>query len=152
MVRLADTWGDFWNNINHERALAMSRNYFVGCVMSLLVVLASAGIAREKATLRYDDGSQDSKRSMAGGGHAVRFECPDGEKWYLEAIAVYGSRYGTAKAPEEDFQVVVASDDLSQRLEFDKPYKLFRRREPEWVRIQGRSGRGAKFLPYCRIF
>jgi hypothetical protein len=72
---------------------------------------------------------------MTGGGHAVRFECPDGEKWYLQAVAIHGSRYGAAKAPAEDFQVVVANDILTQRREFKMPYSLFKRGKEEWVKF-----------------
>ncbi|MCG8448552.1 MAG: hypothetical protein MI725_03100 [Pirellulales bacterium] len=106
----------------------------VFCIIALLIMVQSAEAAKT-ATLKHDDGSQEGKRSMTGGGHAVRFECPDGETWYLKALSIHGSRYGAGKAPNEDFKVVVASDDLKRRQEIGKPYSLFKRGKEEWVRF-----------------
>jgi hypothetical protein len=92
-------------------------------------------MAAETTILKHDDGSQENKRSITGAGHAVRFECPDGEKWYVSALSVHGSRYGTPQAPDEDFQVVVASEDLTQRREIKKPYSLFKRGPEDWVKF-----------------
>ncbi len=103
-------------------------------VVLLTLVVAHADAA-ERVTLKHDDGSQESKRSMTGAGQAVRFECPDDQKWYVRAISVHGSRYGAAQPPNEDFQVIVANDDLSQRQEINRPYRLFKRGKEDWVRI-----------------
>jgi hypothetical protein len=104
-------------------------------VALLATLFAQSARAAETTTLKHDDGSQESKQSMTGAGHAVRFECPDKEKWYVKAISIHGSRYGTPSAPNEDFQVIIASDDLSRRQEINKPYKLFERGKEEWVRF-----------------
>ena len=104
-------------------------------LISSLFMLTQSAYAASHATLRHDDGSQEDKRSMTGGGHAVRFECPDDDSWYIKAISVYGSRYGMPRAPDEDFKVVVASDDLTRRQEMGRPYKLFERGREKWVRI-----------------
>ena len=109
-----------------------TRNVLLICSLILLVQPA---FAAKTATLRHDDGSQEDKRSMTGGGHAVRFECPDDEKWYVKSISVYGSRYGSYKAPEEDFKVVVASEDLSKRQDMGRPYRMFERGKEKWVKI-----------------
>lgn len=101
----------------------------------LIALTTSWAAAAEPTTLKHDDDMQDSKRSITGAGQAVRFECPNDEKWYLTAISIHGSRYGTPAAPNEDFQIVVANDDLSQRQQFDKPYRLFKRGEEKWVKI-----------------
>lgn len=101
----------------------------------LITLTASWAAAAEPATLKHDDNMQDSKRSITGAGQAVRFECPTDEKWYVTAISIHGSRYGTPAPPNEDFQIVVASDDLSQRQMFDKPYRLFQRGDEKWVKI-----------------
>jgi hypothetical protein len=104
-------------------------------VVSILVALVATSAGAAETTLKHDDGTQESKRSMTGAGHAVRFECPDGEKWFVKAVSIHGSRYGSPKAPNEDFKVVVANDDLSQRQEIARPYKLFERGKEDWVRV-----------------
>lgn len=109
---------------------------FFSILVVMFVFSVSSPAAQAKiVTLQHDDGSQEGKRSMTGGGHAVRFECPDDKTWYLKAVSVHGSRYGTAKAPNEDFQVVVASDDFKQRREIYRPYKLFKRGDEKWTRF-----------------
>ncbi len=106
------------------------------CALTTFLLMIAAQVASaEIKLLKHDDGSQDSKRSMTGAGHAVRFECPDGKKWYVTGIRLHGSRYGTAQPPNEDFKIVIASDDLSQRVEINKPYSLFERGKEKWVRI-----------------
>ena len=104
-------------------------------VIPFSLVIAQTALAAGTTILKHDDGSQEDKRSMTGGGHAVRFECPDKEKWYVKAVSVYGSRYGSPKAPEEDFRVMVASEDLASRQEMGRPYKLFERGKEKWVRV-----------------
>jgi hypothetical protein len=101
----------------------------------LLHVLAQPAAAERTTCLKHDDGPQEDKRSMTGAGHAVRFECPNGEKWYVEAVSIHGSRYGTPRAPDEDFQVVIANNDLTQTSEIKKPYSLFKRGKEDWVRF-----------------
>ena len=107
----------------------------VAWLVLCFVVLAGQTFGEKMVCLKHDDNSQESKRSMTGAGHAVRFECPDDEKWYVKALSVHGSRYGTPRAPNEDFQVLVASDDLQRRIEVKKPYSLFKRGKEKWVRF-----------------
>lgn len=104
--------------------------------MVLLHFVALAAIAAEPICLRYGDDTQETKRSMTGAGHAIRFECPEPGNWRLTAIEVHGSRYGTPKAPSEDFKVVIANNDLTKRVELARPYRLFERGPEEWVRIR----------------
>lgn len=103
-----------------------------------LIGVGRTGMSADKALLKYDDNSQEDKRSMTGAGHAVRFECPDDDVWYVTGINVRGSRYGTAQPPSEDFKIVIASDDFSQRAEVEQPYSLFERGNEKWVRINFR--------------
>ena len=113
----------------------MTTHIRVFWVFSLLVLLIQPVAEAKTVCLKHDDGSQESKRSMTGAGHAVRFECPEGETWYLKAVSVHGSRYGTQKAPHEDFQILIANDDLSRRQEVKKPYSLFKRGKEKWVKF-----------------
>ena len=109
------------------------RKYLIVCFFTLLACSATADAQTIK--LQHGDGIQDSKRSMTGAGHAVRFECPDEEQWYLSAVAVHGSRYGTKTPPRDKFSVLVASEDLKSYLRIPKPYSVFKRGEPKWVKI-----------------
>ena len=108
-------------------------------ILSVLLVMSfSVGYAcaQEKICLQYDDDSQDSKKSMTGAAHGISFSCPDDEQWYLTSVAVYGSRYGSRKAPREDFSIVVASEDMKSVASFDRPYSLFERSNPDWIDIE----------------
>ena len=93
------------------------------------------GFAESPVRLKHDDGSQEGKQSMTGGGHAILFECPDDEQWYVSEIAIHGSRYGTPRSPREKFEVVVASEDLQNVAKTKKPYSLFDRGDPTWVKF-----------------
>lgn len=105
------------------------------CVVATLLLVVAQEAAADKKLLKHDDGSPEGKRSMTGAGHAVQFECPDSGKWYVTGIRLHGARYGTAQAPSEDFLIVIASGDLSQRVEIKKPYSLFERGKEKWVRV-----------------
>jgi RNA polymerase sigma factor (sigma-70 family) len=92
----------------------------------------SDGQARE---LALDDGTMKGKRSIAGGGHAVRFEAP-GEGWTLTAVKVHGSRYGYPRPPQEDFKVFLCDEKFQPIAEFAFPYSKFERGEPKWVTLE----------------
>ena len=92
----------------------------------------SDGEARE---LALDDGTMKGKKSIAGGGHAVRFEAP-GEGWTLTAVRIHGSRYGYPRPPQEDFQVFLCDEKFQPIAEFAFPYSKFERGEAEWVTLE----------------
>ena len=54
--------------------------------------------------LKYDDNGMESKRSIAGGGHAVLFKAPGEGDWYIDQVQLFGSRYGTDRAPKRKFR------------------------------------------------
>lgn len=84
--------------------------------------------------LAHDDGRQAGKRSIAGSGHAVRFEAL-GDNWYLTGVRIYGSRYGHQAPPKEDFHVWLCSRDFKVIADFAQPYSRFRRGNPRWVNM-----------------
>ncbi len=84
--------------------------------------------------LALDDGKMKGKRSIAGGGHAVRFDAP-AEGWMLTAVRVHGSRYGYPRPPKEDFKVFVCDDRMKLIAEFAFPYSKFGRGESKWVTL-----------------
>ncbi|MBT3270177.1 hypothetical protein HN371_23730 [Candidatus Poribacteria bacterium] len=85
-------------------------------------------------TLKHDDGTMDGKRSIAGSGHAVLFDRPDGE-WDVTRVQVYGSRYGYPQAPDEDFNVYIADADMNVLAQVGAPYARFARGEWAWVLV-----------------
>jgi RNA polymerase sigma factor (sigma-70 family) len=85
--------------------------------------------------LALDDGKMKGRRSIAGGGHAVRFEAP-GEGWKLTAVRVHGSRYGYPRPPREDFKVFLCDDQFQRIAEFAFPYSTFKRGDATWVTLE----------------
>ena len=85
--------------------------------------------------MAHDDGTGAGKRSIAGAGHAVKFDAP-GDGSYLKAVRVYGSRYGAAEAPEEKFTVFLLDDQYRRIAEFPFAYAKFDRGDSEWVELE----------------
>ncbi len=85
--------------------------------------------------LARDDGTMKGKKSIAGGGHAVRFEAP-GKGWTLTAVKIHGSRYGYPRAPREDFKVFLCDEKFEPIAEFSFPYAKFERGESKWVTLE----------------
>lgn len=81
--------------------------------------------------LILDDGTAETRRSLAASGHAVRFNRPDGQQ-YLEAIQIFASRYGTPTASQADFRVYVLDQDQKIITDFKFPYALIPRGELKW--------------------
>jgi len=91
-----------------------------------------AGKPRE---LAHDDGKMAGKKSIAGGGHAVRFETGGGTS-YLTSVSLHGSRYGYPTAPKEDFHVWLCDEKFKVITDFPIPYSRFQRAEPRWVPLR----------------
>ena len=77
------------------------------------------------------DGTPASRRSFAGGGHAVRCSVR-GDGWYLTGVAIYGSRYGY---PRGNFHVWLCDKDFKTIADFPFPYSKFKRGNPGWVAL-----------------
>jgi hypothetical protein len=84
------------------------------------------GIPRGSVMLSHVGERSTDKRSMAGSGHAVRFERPEGAK-YVCAVQIYGSRYGEPEPPKEDFRVYLLDGDMKVIQDFGYPYAMIRR-------------------------
>ena len=96
--------------------------------------LAPKDLSGRPKELAQDDGTPAGKSSLAGGGHAVRFDAP-GDGWCLTAVAIYGSRYGAAQAPSENFHVWLCDADFKAIADFPFPYATFEGGNPKWVRL-----------------
>jgi hypothetical protein len=89
------------------------------------------GQAREIA---LDDNEPAGKKSVAGSAHAVRLEV-EGDSWYLTSVKIYGSRYGAAAPPAENFFVWLCDEEFNVISEFPFLYARFKRGQPEWVTL-----------------
>jgi len=84
--------------------------------------------------LIHDDGKPAGKKSMAGGGHAVRFKTT-GQGWYLTAVSIHGSRYGYPQPPKEDFHVWLCDAEFKPIADFPFPYSSFAWGNERWVTL-----------------
>jgi len=82
--------------------------------------------------LHYDDGTMQSKRSIGGAGEIVQFRMPPG-KWRLDAVLLFGSRYGDVAPPQRDFSIFICDRLMNVVAEIRKPYSLFERGDEKWV-------------------
>jgi hypothetical protein len=92
---------------------------------------AAPGVARESVELKHDDGKMASKSSMAGGGHAVRFEV-DNDSSYVTSVSLHGSRYGEPRPPRDSFSVWICDENFKQITTFKFPYSSYTRGDPSW--------------------
>jgi RNA polymerase sigma-70 factor (ECF subfamily) len=87
------------------------------------------------AILKYGDGNADGKKSIGGSGEMIRFELPEGVT-KVRGVKIHGARYGLPKAPDEDFEITLVTDDLDEIVHtMAAPYRLFKRGREMWVRI-----------------
>jgi hypothetical protein len=108
-------------------------------------------LAGKSQELAQDDGKRAGGTSLAGGGHAVRFEAPDGE-WYLTGVRIHGSRYGYPTPPNEDFQVWLCDKDFKEIAKFSYPYAKFQKGKPRWVVLKTKPTRVPETFIVCAGF
>jgi len=108
--------------------------------------IAEGRLSGKPAELAHDDGLAANKSSMAGGGHAVRFDSP-GEGAYLTSVRIHGRRYGYPAPPKEDFHVWLCDETFKEIADFPFPYSKFERGTPKWVTLPVKPTRvPAKFI------
>jgi len=78
-----------------------------------------------------DDGNASGKSSLAGSGHAVRFDAPS-DACYLTAVRLYGSRYG---GKEGEFRVWLCDSEFRAVTAFAFPYAQFAPGKPKWIEL-----------------
>lgn len=80
----------------------------------------------------YNDGTNESMRSIAGSGHAVLFSSNGREK--LDAVRLHGGRYG-ASTIDSVFRMTVLNTSFETIKSFEFPYMKFAERSEElyWV-------------------
>src|SRR5271166_5818086 len=100
-----------------------------------LLAYATAALAADEMILKHDNGKMDSKRSSTGGGHAILFDRPEQDEWYLDRVEVFGARYGNPQPPDEDFTVYVTDPSMERYCAIARPYGTFARGPEQWTRI-----------------
>lgn len=101
--------------------------------------------------LAHDDGKQSGKRSIAGGGHAVRFKAPN-DSCYVTEVRIYGSRYGLPSPPKENFHVWLCDKDFKVISDNQFPYAKFQRGNPRWVALKIKPTRISEEFIVCAGF
>jgi len=91
--------------------------------------------APKMTTLSHVDDSAEGKRSLAGSGHAVEFECPAGARW-VEAVQIFGARYGSPQPPKEDFHVTVLDANRKVLADVPFPYAKVERGTMKWHALE----------------
>jgi len=114
--------------------------------------IAVSKLTGKPTVLKYDDDTSDGKKSIAGGGHAVAFKAPSGGPWYVRAVLVYGSRYGTPKAPPTPFDIALCDKDMGVITTWKKPIGVFERGDAKWVRLEVQPTRVPADFQVCLDF
>jgi hypothetical protein len=98
---------------------------------------ASTPPAKPVLVLKYGDNKADGKKSIAGAGEMIRFTMPAGQTNPLKAIRIHCSRYGYPQPPDEDVQIEILNEDMTEVLHTELvPYRLFKRQaEARWQMI-----------------
>ncbi len=84
--------------------------------------------------LKHDDGTMEGRVSLGASGHFVQFQCPAG-KWYLTEVHIFGSRYGTAQPPRDDFTITLCDSEFKTVTYIKKPYSIFQRGDERWYKV-----------------
>jgi hypothetical protein len=85
--------------------------------------------------LKHDDGKKANKRSIAGGGHAVRFQV-EGNSLFATEVKIYGERYGNPTPPKENFHVWICDKDFKVIADNELPFSKFSYATPRWVSLK----------------
>jgi len=81
--------------------------------------------------LSHVDDTAEAQKSIAASGHAVHFE-HDGKTTFVEAIEIFGSRYGTPRPPRDDFFLYLLDENFEIVGEVKFPYSLIPRGKLNW--------------------
>ncbi len=87
------------------------------------------------STISYVDNSAEGVQSIAGSGHAVRFNVANKSRRNLVAVEIYASRYGTPTAPDEDFHLYLLDSKRKLIKAFPIPYQTIARGRQRWYTI-----------------
>ena len=109
-----------------RRTRTLILSFFVLTGMSLL--LSSSPVQAEMKAA--------GKKSIGGSGEMIQMNLP-AEQRELSGIRIHGSRYGTAKPPQERFLIYILNPDMTEVIATEMaPYALFERGAEQWVEIK----------------
>ncbi len=91
--------------------------------------------AQDAVVLSHVDDTAEGKRSLAGSGHAVAFERPDGIR-FVERVEVFASRYGHARPPDEDFHLYVLNEKRQVLADVPVSYGTIKRGQMQWYSLR----------------
>lgn len=110
-------------------------------VWVILLGFASAASATEPdvpegtTPLSHVDDTAEGKRSLGGSGHAVLFERP-GNARFVEAVEIFGGRYGHPEPPDEDFHLYLLNDKRQILADVLCQYGTIERGELRWYALR----------------
>jgi hypothetical protein len=81
------------------------------------------------------DDTAEGRKSLGGSGHAVEFQAPEKARW-VEAVQIFGSRYGTPQPPKEDFHVTVLDAERKVLADVPFPYATVERGDMRWYMLR----------------
>ncbi len=111
-----------------------------------------AKLSGKPIVLAGDDGTAESQRSIAGGGHARVFDAPAEGDAYLTGVRIFGARYGRPEAPTTTFEITLCDEDLKAIAAWTRPYSAFERGDMAWVRFDVPPTRVPKTFQVCLSF
>ena len=113
----------------------MRRVTMVTACLFLCSVSVDAQENKPTLVLKYGDGKADGKKSIAGTGEMIAFALPNATQ-KLKSLRVHCARYGHTKAPDEDVEISIVSEDEADLIHTELvPYAKFKRGEPRWTTI-----------------
>lgn len=99
--------------------------------------IAANKLTGKPIELALDDGSDDGRSSIAGGGHARAFKAPGGGEWYLTRIDIRAARYGPPQAPATQFEIALCDAQNKPITNWKKPYAMVKRAaQLDWIAIE----------------
>jgi hypothetical protein len=99
--------------------------------------IAANKLTGKPIEIALDDGTQDGKSSIAGGGHARKFTAPGAGEWYLTRVDIFAARYGPPQAPATQFDVALCDKENKPITSWKKPYAMVPRAvQSDWVKIE----------------
>ena len=103
-------------------------------LMILAIAFLSSCPPMPLQELMWDDGTTDGKKSMAGSGHAVKFQCSPGYKKLTE-VSIYGMRYGQP-ADSMQYSIYVLDGAMNEIARFQGNYQDFPYATGGWWRYK----------------
>jgi len=94
-----------------------------------------AAAPASEVVVRYVDDKSDGKWSLSTSGHGIEFKRPANAR-FIEAVEMFGSRYGTDEAPKEFFHVYILNQDRQILADVPFAYGLIQKGDEKWYRLR----------------